>query len=128
MDAQTQTQSGTHTVTHTHSHTHTVAAHLKCNNHIKINYEQKISERHPNSSFLKLLLAANVRQIHTQTQALTHTHIHPSISSYSMRTLRREYNRYMVHRLCPARCVAHVSTADCICIYGAVRVRIHCQL
>lgn len=76
MDAHTQTQSGTHTVTHTHSHTHTVAAHLKCNNHIKINYEQKISERHPNSSFLKLLLAANVRQIHTHTQALTHTHTH----------------------------------------------------
>lgn len=66
----------THTCTliQTHTHTHTDAAHLKCNNHIKIYDEQKISERHPNSSFLKLLLAANVRQyIRTHTEMHIHT-------------------------------------------------------
>lgn len=72
-----------HTHTYSHAHIHTHAAHLKCNNHIKINYEQKISERHPNSSFLKLLLAANVRQYtHTNTHSDAHLHINIHIHKY----------------------------------------------
>lgn len=84
----------------------------------------------------KVIISRKCAAIHTHTHTemhiytYKHTYTHTYKSWYTMLALMREYNRYIVHRLCIARCsrytsLANVSIAVCIyiccsCIYRCI--------